>query len=113
MVDVNNDRIQVFSPNGTFVSGFGGEGTANGRFQVPEDVAVTADGKVHVVDADNHRVQVFDPLGTYIRKYGTPGTGPGQFNLPTAIALYGSKAHVGELHGKRVSTFGPKYTCGF
>ncbi len=61
VVDRNNDRVQVFNrTTQAYVTQFGSEGTANGLFRTPEDIAIDLAGQIYVVDRDNHRVQVFD-----------------------------------------------------
>ncbi|HBG45691.1 MAG TPA: hypothetical protein DDW94_01720 [Deltaproteobacteria bacterium] len=56
--DYYNDRVQVFDPEGKFITSFGGEGTGNGEFKGPTGVAVSED-KIYAVDWGNHRVQEF------------------------------------------------------
>lgn len=85
-----NDRIDVFSPDGTFVRGFGrdinpsGGNTCTtatgcrrgkdpglaGGISSPLGVAVNADGLVAVSDAGNRRIDVFSPEGAFIRAFG-------------------------------------------
>src|SRR5262249_8368805 len=54
-----NDRVQKFRPDGTFVLQFGGSGTEPGQFQRPCGIA-WYDHLLYVVDAFNNRVQVFE-----------------------------------------------------
>jgi len=63
VTDKNNNRIQVFSANGTFLTKFGSEGDGSGQFILPEGVGVDVNtGLVYVADTGNHRIQVFKPL---------------------------------------------------
>ena len=57
-----SDRIQKFTPDGTFVLEFGGLGTGLGQFQRPSGM-VWLDSKIYVADAINSRVQVFNDQG--------------------------------------------------
>jgi len=57
VADFYNNRIQKFSPEGTFLTAFGEEGSAPGKFNHPIAVAVTDDGTVFVVDYGNNRIQ--------------------------------------------------------
>lgn len=57
--DAGNDRVQIFTPDGGFVSAWGTEGTAPGEFNLPWGVAVDDDGTIFVADADNDRIQKF------------------------------------------------------
>lgn len=57
--DSYNHRMQVFQPDGTFVSRFGTEGGKEGEFKRPAGVAVTNTGNIVVADWGNDRIQVF------------------------------------------------------
>ena len=57
--DTFNDRVQVFTPGGTFVTKWGTPGTGDGKFDSPVGVTVDATGNIYVVDSRNHRVQKF------------------------------------------------------
>ena len=61
VADTDNNRIQVFRGDRTFVGKFGTSGTGNGQFNRPTAVAVDAAGRVYVLDQGNNRVQVFMP----------------------------------------------------
>jgi tripartite motif-containing protein 71 len=102
VADSGNYRVQILSPDGTFIKKWGLFGTGNGNFSQPEGIAINGTGHVYVGDTFNHRIQVFSPDGTFITKWGknggaggsgSSGTGNGEFNLPTAIA-FGSTGHV-------------------
>lgn len=60
VVDTGNKRIQKFSPEGTFLGQWGGEGTGSGQFREPVGIAIGPDGKIYVADAWNQRIQIFD-----------------------------------------------------
>ena len=64
-----NDRVQKFHPDGTFVLQFGGAGTEPGQFQRPSGI-VWYDHELFVVDAFNNRIQVFDEEGKLLRILG-------------------------------------------
>jgi tripartite motif-containing protein 71 len=57
--DSGNNRIQIFTPEGTFLREFGCWGSGPGEFKALEGVAVTSTGNIVVCDRENHRVQVF------------------------------------------------------
>jgi hypothetical protein len=101
IVDSNNQRIDVFTPWGSFVRAWGwgvkdgkaeletcttqtecqkGQvGSGAGQFDDPEAVTVDGSGDVYVMEAENHRVQKFDPEGNLLLAFGSAGAGPGQF----------------------------------
>jgi DNA-binding beta-propeller fold protein YncE len=67
VTDRNNNRIQVFTANGTFLTKFGIEGSGPGQFILPEGVGVDKDtGLVYVADTGNFRIQVFKPVASSI-----------------------------------------------
>ncbi len=59
VADFYNHRVQKFTADGTFLTAFGGEGAAPGRFRYAIAVAVADDGAVFVADFANNRVQKF------------------------------------------------------
>jgi len=66
---------------------WGNNGTSDGQFTTPRNVAVGPDGSIYVADTGNHGIQVFDKEGKFILKWGSQGTGQGQFNEPWGIAV--------------------------
>ncbi|MES4792607.1 MAG: hypothetical protein C4321_06110 [Chloroflexota bacterium] len=60
--DFGNNKIVVFSPQGQFLTEFGGPGREEGRFDEPWGVNVDRDGFIYVADTRNDRVQKFSPL---------------------------------------------------
>jgi sugar lactone lactonase YvrE len=89
--DFKNQRVQVFSPNGTYLRQWGTScvGTcptpAPGQFKEPYGIDVDAAGDVYV--SDNRRVQKFTPLGEYLTEYGVTGTGPDELFQLRRVAV--------------------------
>ena len=68
VADTANNKIKVFSSNGTFISTWGRYGSGAGMLKFPEDVAIDpSSGSVYVADTANNRIQVFSSNGTFIR----------------------------------------------
>ena len=59
--DGNNNRVQVVTLNGEFVTSFGSHGSGKGQFVSPQGITATPDGHVFVTDCYNHRIQVLEP----------------------------------------------------
>lgn len=59
-----NDAVFKFTPDGRFVTRFGGDGDQPGQFRAPHALAVDNQGRVYVSDIKG--VQVFDTNGRYI-----------------------------------------------
>src|SRR3712207_9097441 len=65
----DNDRIQVFTPQGEFLYSFGKFGKADGEFMRPQSFLIDGD-TVYVADSCNHRICVFKTDGTFVRNMG-------------------------------------------
>ena len=87
IADRYNHRIQVLNPDLTFSHSFGSEGSANGQFDGPCDIAIDSQGLVYVVDQYNHCIQKFTPNGKFMAKFGSDGSGPGQLHSPYGITI--------------------------
>lgn len=61
VADFYNHRIQKFTPNGTFLTAFGAEGSGPGEFFFPIALDVMPDGSLYVVDFGNNRIQKWLP----------------------------------------------------
>jgi DNA-binding beta-propeller fold protein YncE len=82
-----NDRIQVFSPEGKWLRQWGGHGYEPGEFLRPRALAIDDEDRIYVADSCNHRIQVFDTQGRLLRMWGSRGAAPGQLSYPYDIAL--------------------------
>jgi hypothetical protein len=60
----NNNRIQAFRPDGSFLTMWGETGTGPGQFTHPTCAATDATGAIYVLDKDNHRIQKFADVTT-------------------------------------------------
>ena len=108
IADWFNHRIQVLNPDLTFSRSFGKEGSANGRFQFPRDIAIDSQGLVYVADYWNHRIQKFTPNGKFVAQFGSEGSGPGQLKYPMGITIDTAGTglvYVSEELNNRVSVF--------
>ncbi|MCH2106434.1 MAG: hypothetical protein MK291_07330 [Planctomycetes bacterium] len=108
--DRGNHRVQVFSPEGEHLFGWGDWGWAPGFFADPTGVEVAA-GHVYVTDSSNHRVQVFDLEGEWLYEWGLhalmPREGEGKLHYPGGLAVTeaGDLAAVAEAMDDRVQLF--------
>ena len=66
IVDRDNNRIQVFDKNGTFLFKWGEEGEGDGEFTLPYGLDVDKEGNVWVADRGNNRIQKFDAEGNFL-----------------------------------------------
>jgi DNA-binding beta-propeller fold protein YncE len=101
-----NDRIQVFSPEGNWLRQWGGHGYEPGEFLRPRAMAIDDDDRIYVADSTNNRIQVFDTQGKLLRSWGEKGEGPGQMYYPFDVAIGPDKClYVCEYGNSRVQKF--------
>ena len=109
-------RVSVFGPDGGFLRHVGGPLTCrvacrpeerNGRFFLPNGVAVDSAGFVHVSDlgpasnGSTGRVQKFAPDGTFVS--ALEGVGLDHFSYPRDVAVDASGGlYVADWHNQRV-----------
>ncbi len=83
VADRSNDRVQVFSADGTFIASWkDGLGLRS-----PYGVAVDDRGAVYVIDNGNNRVVQLSATGALVRTWGSKGVGDGQLDDPRGIGV--------------------------
>lgn len=103
VADRVNNRIQIFDPNGKYLSEWPG-------FSLPCHVCIDADDTVYVAELD-HRVSILDINGTLLARWGGgkdhPSKEPGLFTGPhTAWVDRHRDLYIGEvLDGQRIQKF--------
>ena len=65
MADFYNNRIQVFEPDGTYLTQWAKDPSLNPPLKGPTGLAIDDEGNSYVVDFHHHRILKF--LYTYIR----------------------------------------------
>ena len=108
--DTGNNRIQVFTQDGTYVTSWGSSGSGNSQFNNAQGLGVSpVTGNVYVADYGNNRVQEFSPTGVYITQWGSSGSGNSQFNAPNGIAVSATtgNVYVEDGNNNRIQEFTP------
>ncbi len=101
-----NDRIQVFSPEGKWLRQWGGHGYELGEFLRPRAIALDDQDRLYVADSCNHRIQVFDLNGNLLVNWGSRGSLPGQMSYPYDLAIGPDRSlYVCEYGNNRVQKF--------
>lgn len=103
-------QVLKFSPRGDLLLALGQArtpGSDAAHFNLPTDVAVSADGSFYVSDGyGNARVVKFDAKGRYEFEWGRLGKGPGEFDLPHAIDVDADgRVYVADRSNARVQVF--------
>jgi PKD repeat protein len=89
--DVNNCRIQIYNPDGSYYATLGtGCGSGDYQFNNPWGLTIAPNGDIYVADWRNHRVQIFNSDRVYLATLGVTGvptsTNAG-FNEPLGVAV--------------------------
>jgi tripartite motif-containing protein 71 len=104
--DQDNNRIQKFDTNGSFLTKWGSAGDGDGEFSGPQGIGIDSSDYVYVADWGNNRIQKFDNNGNFLVKWGTLGDKNGEFNNPHGIAIdSGDFVYVTDFFNDRVQKF--------
>lgn len=125
--DRENDRIEKFSPGGTWEGSYGSKGSGAGQLEGAWDLAVNqSTDNVYVGDSWNDRIDEFNSAGEFVEafgwgvsdgkeklevcktgcKAGLGGSGEGQLNYPLGVAVDShGDVWVVDLKNNRVEEF--------
>ena len=108
VTDSWNNRIQVFSSDGTLVRSFGTEGDEQGEFDCPRGIAFDKNGNIIVADRNNHRVQCFSEQGGHLNTFSSKGSLDHQLNAPLGLSLDSDgNVIVADAHNELIKIFYP------
>lgn len=110
VTDVALHQIFKFNSDGTLLLTLGKAqvpGNDKKHFNLPTDVAVSADGSFYVSDGyGNSRVVKFSKEGTYLFEWGKFGNKQGEFNIPHGIDLdKNGNVYVADRENNRIQKF--------
>ena len=87
VTDRYNNRVQIFSSDGTYLRSFGSKGDQEGEFNEPTGIAYLNNGNIVVADSENNRLQIFTEQGEYLTQIGGEGNVDHQFNYPWGVSV--------------------------
>ena len=90
VTELGNNRVSVFSSDGTHLRSFGRKGKNNAELQYPAGIAFDSHGNIVVGDMYNNRVQVFDRNGNFLSKFGEKGSRDHQLCKPEGLSINGN-----------------------
>lgn len=105
VADTNNQRIQVFTKDGTAITKFGKDGTAKGEFQFPYGLTKDAKGRLLVADMYTGKISVFTPDGKFVEYYGEKQGIDEILDAPADIKFVNNKLYVADVDKHRVYVF--------
>ena len=107
-----NNRVQIFSSDGTYLRSFGRKGDQDGEFNYPSGIAYLNNGNIVVADRRNNRLQIFTEQGKYLTQIGGEGNLDHQFNFPQGLSVDSDgNLVVADSKNKLVKIFSP--SCQF
>lgn len=102
VADRENARVQVFSPEGKFLTQWRDTGHPYGLYLTP-------DQRLYLTDGLANTLTVYDLSGKRLRRAGSTGSGPGEYQLPHLLNVDDQGAvYVCEITGKRVQKLLPR-----
>ena len=84
VADNDNNRIQVFTPEGQYLRTFGSQGAGPEELCKPAGIAVDGD-QVYVTEDGNHRVSVFSTEGKFLKSFGCKREARAPFRCPRSV----------------------------
>lgn len=96
VTDTGDNRIQVYTADGTYVRTVGSQGAGPGHFSEPVGLSIASDGTVFVADMYNARVELLNPDGSYRSAFPVDGWGGQEVtDKPYLAALADGRVAVG------------------
>ncbi len=87
VMDTGNKRVQMFTPDGVFITQWGGGGVVDGRLDEPVGLGQDADGNWYITDTWNRRIQKFSENFQYVAQWAVNGWGSQSVVNKPALAV--------------------------
>ncbi len=76
VADGSNARVQVFKPDGTYLTQFGSFGTGDGQFATVDEIQAAPDGSIYTRDLGTERISKFTAAGKFVWHSPISGSDP-------------------------------------
>uniref|UniRef100_A0A7V3ZTH8 6-bladed beta-propeller n=1 Tax=candidate division WOR-3 bacterium TaxID=2052148 RepID=A0A7V3ZTH8_UNCW3 len=115
VLDRGNNRIVKFSPDGKFLTWFGGTGQGPGDLLNPIDFDIDKFGNIIVLEEGNHRISIFDRSGKWINSFSLDGNASSIFvtpqgeifvNMPIIGGRLSNLFHIYNFRGEKLGEIG-------
>ena len=108
VTELENNRVQILSSDGTYLRSFGSKGDQEGEFGVPAGIAYLDNGNIVVADSENKRLKIFTEQGEYLTQIGGEGNLDHQFNCPWGLSVDSDgNIIVADVDNKLIKIFTP------
>ncbi|MEK6676109.1 MAG: 6-bladed beta-propeller [Planctomycetota bacterium] len=88
VADTHNHRVLVFNRDGQVLTSFGSEGTGEGEFQLPTDVAFDSRGFLYVAEYHlNDRITKWSPEFQFVSIFGDQEIDGRRLSRPSGVAV--------------------------
>ena len=87
VTDKENNRVQVFSIDGTYLGSFGRKGDVDGELYGPCGIDFCTNENIAVTDFLNCRVQMFNGQGEYLSQFGGEGNLDHHLEYPCGLSV--------------------------
>lgn len=85
--DHGNCRINIYDPNGNYLSSWYSAGNRKGQLKYPAGISVDAQNNLYIADSGNYRVQKFDANGGFIQEYASKRGKDSAYCCPGGVAV--------------------------
>ena len=98
-------RISILSPEGSWLTSFGGKGISAGQLSGPSSLAVDDEGYIYVTEFGNRRVSKFSPDGDFVHNFASRARDFQGLKAPTGIAAINGIIYVACSVAKSIYMF--------